>query len=74
MILEKLISLICEELGYDEDKINEETLIGELVGDELEIEELAQTLEGAFEIELDVIDGDMTVGELAEEIDDSINS
>ena len=74
MILEKLISLICEELGYDEDKINEETLIGELVGDELEIEELAQTLEGVFEIELDVIDGDMTVGELAEEIDDSINS
>ena len=75
MILEKLISLICEELGFDEDEVNENTAVGDLVSDHLEIEELALALESEFEIELgSELSGDISVSELADIIEDSINS
>lgn len=75
MILEKLISLICEELGFDEDEIDENTTVGDLVSDDLEIEELALALESEFEIELgSELSGDISVSELADMIEDSINS
>ncbi|MGN0543693.1 MAG: acyl carrier protein [Acutalibacteraceae bacterium] len=75
MILEKLISLICEELGFDEDEVDENTAVGDLVSDELEIEELALALESEFEIELgSELSGDISVSELADIIEDSINS
>jgi len=70
-MLEKLISLICEELGYDTDEIDEDTVLGELVGDELEIEELVQALENEFDVELSQeLSGDMTVSEIAEMIEE----
>ena len=69
-MLEKVISLICEELGYDEDAINEDTVLGELVGDETEIEELAQFLEGEFDVEFGgELSLDMTVSDVAEMIE-----
>lgn len=75
VILEKLISLICEELGFDEDEVNENTAVGDLVSDDLEIEELALALESEFEIELgSELSGDISVSELADIIEDSINS
>ena len=75
MIPEKLISLLCEELGFDEDEVNENTAVGDLVSDDLEIEELALALESEFEIELgSELSGDISVSELADIIEDSINS
>ncbi len=75
MTLEKLISLICEELGLDEDSIDEETAFGELVSDELELEELAGAIENEFEVDLGgAVNGDITAGELAEIIEDGMNS
>ncbi len=69
-MLEKVISLICEELGYADNEVDEDTLIGDLVSDELEIEELAQALENEFEVELsEELGADITVAELAEMIE-----
>lgn len=66
-MLEKVITLICEELGYDEDAIHEDTVLGELVSDETEIEELAQLLEGEFDVEFSgELSLDMTVSDVAE--------
>ncbi len=69
-MLEKVISLICEELGCADNEVDEDTLIGDLVGDELEIEELAQALENEFEVELsEELGAEITVAELAEMIE-----
>lgn len=66
-MLEKVITLICEELGYDEDTIHEDTVLGELVSDDAEIEELAQLLEGEFDVEFSgELSLDMTVSDVAE--------
>ena len=65
MILDKLIELICEELGID--GVDETTALGSLVEDEFELGELIQTVEDAFEVEIgDTVD--ITVGELADMI------
>lgn len=70
LMLEKVISLICEELGYADNEVNEDTLIGDIVSDELEIEELAQALENEFEVELsEELGAEITVAELAEMIE-----
>lgn len=74
VILEKLISLICDELGYYEDKVSEDTALGELVGDDLELQELISAAENEFDVELGDADGEMTVGELAEMIEEYTNS
>lgn len=69
MILEKLIELICDELGYAENEVDENTLISDLVDDELDIDELVQALESEFDVELaGEISGDISVSELAEMI------
>lgn len=69
-MLDKLIYFICEELDFDESNINGETLLGELVGDELEINELLQTVENEFDVQLgDEIDGDCSLSRLAEMIE-----
>ena len=66
LMLEKLIELICDELGYAENEVDENTLISDLVDDELDIDELVQTLEGEFDVELaGEISGDISVAELA---------
>lgn len=66
-MLEKVISLICEELGYDTEEINGDTVLGELVSDETEMEELSQLLEGELDVEFsEELSFDMTVSELAE--------
>ncbi|MBQ8015731.1 MAG: acyl carrier protein [Clostridia bacterium] len=71
-MLEKVISLICEELGCADNEVDEDTLIGDLVGDELEIEELAQALENEFEVELsEELGAEITVAELAEMIENN---
>lgn len=65
-MLEKVISLICEELGCDENEVTESTLVSDLVGDELETQELVQALENEFDIEFSAeIGADTTVAELA---------
>ncbi len=70
VMLENLISLICEELGCDETNVSGETLLGELVSDDIEIEELVLALENKFDVELgDEICGDISVADLAEMIE-----
>lgn len=65
-MLERLISLICEELGCDETNVDGETLLGELVGDEIEIRELVQAVENEFDTEFgEEINGDFSVAALA---------
>ncbi len=69
-MLEKVISLICEELGCADNEVDGDTLIGDIVSDELEIEELAQALESEFEVELsEELGAEITVAELAEMIE-----
>lgn len=70
-MLEKLISLICEELGCDESNVGGETLLGELVGDEIELQELVEALENEFDTEFgDEINGESTVVSIAEMIEE----
>ena len=69
-MLEKLISLICEEIGCDESTVSGETLLGELVSDDIETEELIQALENEFDVEFgEEISGDISVSQLAEMIE-----
>ncbi len=65
MILEKLIEIICEELGID--GIDETTALGSLVEDEFELAELVQAVEDGFDVEIGDTE-DITVGELADMI------
>ena len=43
-MVEKVISLICEELGYEEDAITENTELGELADDGVELEEIIRIM------------------------------
>ena len=70
-MLERLISLICEELGCDESNVSGDTLLGELVGDEIELQELVEALENEFDKEFGCgINGDSTVDSIAEMIEE----
>lgn len=64
MILERLIDIICEELGLEEE-IGEETVIGDLIDDDIEVQELIIAIENEFGAELGC-GSDVTVGELAD--------
>lgn len=64
MILERLIAFICEELGLEKE-IGRETVIGDLIDDEIEVQELIIAIESEFGAELDC-GCDVTVGELAD--------
>jgi hypothetical protein len=66
-MVEKVISLICEELGFDEDAINGNTELAELTEEGAEIEEIIRIIEGEFYVDLsEEISGDMTVAQVAE--------
>lgn len=66
-MIEKVISLICEELGYDEDAINGNTALAELTEEGTELEEIIRIIEGEFYVDLsEEISGDMTVAQVAE--------
>lgn len=66
-MVEKVISLICEEFGYGEDAINENTELSELTEDGMELEEIIRIIEGEFYVDLsEEISGDMTVAQVAE--------
>lgn len=66
-MIEKLISLICEELGYDEDAITENTELNELVADGVELDSIIHIIEGEFYVDLsEEVSGDMTVSAVAE--------
>lgn len=70
-MLENLISFICEELGCDEAAVGGETLLGELVGDELEISELVEALENEFDTQFgEEINGDFSVASIADMIEE----
>lgn len=65
-MIEKVISLICEELGYDDDAITENTELDELVDDGVELDEIVRIIEGEFYVDLsEELSGDMTVGQVA---------
>ena len=66
-MIDKVISLICEEFGYEEDAINENTELNELTEDGAELEDIIRIIEGEFYVDLsEEISGDMTVAQVAE--------
>lgn len=66
-MVEKVISLICEELGYEEDAITADTELNELVDEGVELEEIIHIIEGEFYVDLsEEIGGDMTLAQVAE--------
>ena len=65
-MIEKVISLICEEFGYDDDAVTESTELNELVEDGVELDEIVRAIEGEFYVDLsEELSGDMTVGQVA---------
>ena len=73
MILEKLISMICEEFGFSEDEVDGSAPLYEFINDDAELEELVLSLESEFETEFaEEIDTDISVSELADMIEESI--
>ena|GEM_PF-889421 len=73
MILERLISLICDELGCDVDELDEQAQMDELFSDEVELEEMVIVLEGEFGVEFGrEFSADMTVEALADLIAESM--
>ncbi len=62
-MLDRLITFICEEIGTED--VSEETVIGEIIDDEIEAQELISAIENEFGSELDC-GSDITVGKLAE--------
>lgn len=70
-MLENLISFICEELGCDESAVSGETLLGELVGDEIELHELVEALENEFDSRFgEEISGEISLSSLADLIEE----
>jgi hypothetical protein len=66
-MIEKLISLICEELGYEEGSITENTELDEIVEDGVELEKIIHVIECEFYVDLsEEISGDMTLTAVAE--------
>lgn len=66
-MVEKVISLICEELGYEENAITADTELNELVDEGVELEEIIHIIEGEFYVDLsEEIGGDMTLAQVAE--------
>lgn len=73
VILERLISLICEELECDTDELDENSQLDELFSDEIELEEMMIVLEGEFGVEFGrEFSADMTVEALADLIEESV--
>ncbi len=75
MILEKVISLLADQLGFDEDSINENTDIAEELGaDSLDLVELMMSAEEEFGIT--VVDDDLaklkTVADIVKYIEENM--
>lgn len=65
-MIEKVISLICEEFGYDDDAVTESTELNELVDDGVELDEIIRAVEGEFYVDLsEELSGDVTLGQVA---------
>ena len=65
-VIEKVISLICEEFGYDDDAVTESTELNELVDDGVELDEIIRAVEGEFYVDLsEELSGDVTLGQVA---------
>lgn len=72
MVLKKLMTLICDELGVDRGDITASTLLEELVADEFEMGELIQLIESEFEVELEnEPDYDWSIEDLANAVSDA---
>lgn len=69
MVLEKLIDFIGSVIGADTSDFDEDTLLRDVVSDETEAAELALAIESEYEVELEELDGDMTLLALAEFIE-----
>lgn len=66
-MVEKVISLICEEFGYEEDAISGSTELAELTEDGADLDEIIRIIEGEFYVDLsEEISGDTTVAQVAE--------
>ena len=66
-MVEKVISLICEEFGYDESAITENTQLSDLTEDGVALEEIIHAVEGEFYVDLsEDISSDMTIAAVAE--------
>lgn len=65
-MIEKVISLICEEFGYDDGVVTESTKLDEIVEDGIELDEIIRAIEGEFYVDLsEELSGDVTVGQVA---------
>ena len=65
-MIEKVISLICEEFGYDDGAVTESTRLNELVEDGVEFDEIIRAIEGEFYVDLsEELGGDETLGQVA---------
>ncbi|MBR4858941.1 MAG: hypothetical protein IKU08_07125 [Clostridia bacterium] len=65
-MIEKVISLICEEFGYDDGAVTESTELNELVDDGIELDEIIRAVEGEFYVDLsEELSGDVTLGQVA---------
>lgn len=73
MILDKLISVICGEFDISEEDIDEGTLLEDIIGEDIDTSDLLYALEREFDVELsDELSGDISVGELAELIEETV--
>ena len=74
MILEKLLALLSEAYGYEEVELEESTVLEDLAGDTMELEDLILAIEGEFEVDLSDEDcGTLTLAELADCIEDALS-
>lgn len=75
-MLEKVITLICEQLGLDEDRVNEDSsFVEDLCCDSLDIVELMATAEEEFDmgdIPEEVLAEMRTVGDLVRYIEQNV--
>lgn len=73
MILDKLISVICGEFDISEEDIDEDTLLEDIISEDIDTSDLLYALEREFDVELsDELSGDISVGELAELIEETV--
>ena len=53
MVISQLIALICDEFGIEESDISKNSLLETLVSDEYEMQQLMESIEEEFEVEID---------------------
>lgn len=73
MVLEKVVSIIAEQLDIDEDKITPDTsLVDDLNADSLDVVDLVMSLEEEFGLEIpdEEVENISTVGDIVKYIED----